>query len=148
MPKAYRRQVGLDGAGCQSLLLHIGYVGGKVFAGNVGELLQLVPLRYEFQKSLVGFQVAFSGFETALPVVPEQLFGLLIKRLIVVYNITSIFHIGMAFPVTLRLRFRPVSASAHLKSAGFIGVYRFLNNSVSIIPRRYAVVILFSKYSA
>ncbi len=148
MPKADRRQVGLNSARGQSFLLHIGYVGGKVFAGNVGELLQPVLLCHKFQKSLVGFKVAFSGFEAALSVVSEQLLSLLIKRLIIADSITSIFHIGMASPVTLRLRFRPVSASAHLKNAGFISIYRFLNNSVSIIPRRYAVVISFSKYSA
>lgn len=119
-----------------------------MLSGNVGKLLHPVSLSYEFQKALVGFKVTLPGLETALPIVTEQLLGLLIKRLIVVDSITSIFHIGMASPVTLRVRFHPVSASAHLKNEGFISVCRFLNNSVSIIPRRYAVVVLFSKYSA
>ncbi len=119
-----------------------------MLAGNVGELLQLVPLRYEFQKSLVGFKVALAGLKAALSVMPEQLLSLLIKRLVVVNKIILLIFQDIAFPVTLRLRFRPISASAHLKNAGFISVYRFLNNSVSIIPRRYAVVVLFSKYSA
>lgn len=73
MEETDRRQIGLDGGGRFSLLLHIEDVGGQVFAVDVRQLLQTIFLRKEFAEPLHGLVISLLGAEAALSIVPGNL---------------------------------------------------------------------------
>ena len=73
MEEPDRGQVGFDGGGGHTLLLHIDHVSGKVLAVDVGQFLQMEVVSQKAAKAFHGVIVPLLGLEAPLPIVPGGL---------------------------------------------------------------------------
>ena len=76
MEKADGGEVGLDGAGGLSVLLHPENIGGQMLAADIGQILEPVFVSQISAEAFHGLIVPIFCAETALTVMPSQLIQL------------------------------------------------------------------------